>query len=65
MKAYAPAKVPCGWGEGEGRRGACSEARGEGCEARDGAGAEVARTDMSVTLAVFQLLRGWLKACAL
>ena len=30
-----------------------------------GDGAEVARTRMFVTLAVFQLLRGWLKACAL
>ena len=36
----------------------------EGGEARGGAGAVVARTIRFVTLSVFQLLRGWLKAYA-
>ena len=45
----------------EGTHGARSEARGEGSEARSGAGAEVALTSMFVTLEVSQLLRGWLK----
>ena len=62
LRAVAPLKVSCGWGENEGTRGARSEAQAEGGEARGGAGAVVARTIRFVTLSVFQLLRGWLKA---